>query len=117
MMGYPQGPAMKNIPSRSLVFLFVFFVFSLPASCFAGTTDAVDPSVVRADNVEFWEEVEWADMTPSEQDLWIVLGWSRSSWDEEGPEPESENKSWSGLSKEERAAAHKLGFDKRTWDQ
>jgi hypothetical protein len=83
----------------------------------ADTTEAIDPSIVRTDNLELWDEVEWAEMTRAEREFWSVLGWSQSSWDEEGQAPASESKDWDQLSKEEQETARKLGYEEATWDR
>lgn len=50
---------------------------------------------------KFWDAIDWNDMSAEEQKLWSVL---------------SDGASWSKLSKEERAAATALGFDKKSWN-
>jgi hypothetical protein len=50
---------------------------------------------------KFWDEIDWNDLSAEEQKLWSVL---------------SDGASWSKLSKEERAAATALGFDKKSWN-
>ncbi len=50
---------------------------------------------------KFWDAIEWDDLSAEEQKLWSVL---------------SDGASWNKLSKEERAAATALGFDKKSWN-
>lgn len=50
---------------------------------------------------KFWDAIDWDDMSAEEQRLWSVL---------------SDGTSWNKLSKEKRAAATALGFDKKSWD-
>ncbi len=91
------------------------------ALVFVGTTlamdvRALDPNLVRSDNIDFWEEVGWSDMTPAEQWLWQKLGWTEASWNEEEKPPASEDKYWKQLTDEERYAAERLGYTKASWD-
>ena len=87
-----------------------------------GTTSAkdvraLDPNLVRSDNIDFWEEVGWSDMTPAEQWLWQKLGWTEASWNEEEKPPASEDKYWKQLTDVERYAAERLGYTKKSWDE
>ncbi len=50
---------------------------------------------------KFWDAIDWNDMSAEEQELWSVL---------------SDGASWNKLSKEKRAAATALGFNKKSWD-
>lgn len=50
---------------------------------------------------KFWDAIDWNDMSAEEQELWSVL---------------SDGASWNKLSKEERAAATALGFNKKSWN-
>jgi len=50
---------------------------------------------------KFWDEIDWNDLSAEEQKLWSVL---------------SDGASWNKLSKEERAAATALGFNKKSWN-
>ena len=108
---------MRSYTPNILISLLFFIVVGWSVSCFADTVESVDSSVVRTDNLELWDEVEWAEMTPAERELWSVLGWTQSSWDEEGAAPASESKNWDQLSKEEQATARRLGYDEKTWDR
>ena len=82
----------------------------------SGCTKTIDPSTVRTDNLELWEEIGWTDMTPAEQALWQKLGWNEESWEGEAKKPPSEDKYWRQLSDEERSAAEQLGYGKESWD-
>ena len=42
----------------------------------ATTSSKIDPSTVRNDNIDFWEEIGWTEMTAAEQALWEQLGWN-----------------------------------------
>jgi hypothetical protein len=50
---------------------------------------------------KFWDEIDWNDLSAEEKELWSVL---------------SDGASWDKLSKEERAAATALGFNKKSWN-
>jgi hypothetical protein len=50
---------------------------------------------------KFWDDIDWNDLSTEEQKLWGVL---------------SDGASWNKLSKEERAAATALGFNKKSWN-
>ena len=81
------------------------------------TSGKLDPSTVRTDDLNFWEECSWTDLTPAEQELWKVLGWDEASWEGEAKQPASEDKYWNALSAEEKAAATALGYTQKTWDE
>ncbi|MEN8244038.1 MAG: hypothetical protein ABFS43_03965 [Thermodesulfobacteriota bacterium] len=101
--------------SRIAVVLVVLMSVALLFGC--ATSGKLDPSTVRTDDLNFWEECGWADMTQAEQELWKVLGWDEASWEGEAKQPASEDKYWGGLSPEEQAAATALGYTKETWDE
>jgi hypothetical protein len=105
--------------SRIAVFLVMLMGVSLLFVCATSAKDvrALDPNLVRNDNIDFWEEVGWADMTPVEQWLWQKLGWTEASWNEEEKPPASEDKYWKQLTDEERYAAERLGYTKESWDK
>lgn len=50
---------------------------------------------------KFWDDIEWDDLSAEEQKLWGVL---------------SDGASWDKLSKEKKAAATALGFNKKSWN-
>jgi hypothetical protein len=50
---------------------------------------------------KFWDDIDWDDLSSEEQKLWEVL---------------SDGASWDKLSKEKKAAATALGFDKKSWN-
>ncbi len=50
---------------------------------------------------KFWDDIDWEDLSAEEQNLWEVL---------------SDGASWDKLSKEKKAAATALGFDKKSWN-
>jgi hypothetical protein len=64
------------------------------------------------------QQLDWAQMTSADQQLWSALGWTQARWDSDKPSqaPASESKSWSELSDTERRAASQLGFNWRNWD-
>lgn len=103
-----------------IVLMSVTLLFG--CACFkSGTCDAgevtLDPNLVRSDNIAFWEEAGWADMTAAEQALWGDLGWNEASWEGDEKMPASEDKYWKQLTDKERAAAEKLGYTKASWDE
>lgn len=104
--------------SRIAVMMIVLMSVALLFGCATSGKDegALDPKMVRSDNIDFWEEVGWADMTAAEQALWMKLGWDEASWEEETKAPASEDKYWNQLSAEEKAAATALGYTKGSWD-
>ena len=61
-----------------------------------------------------WDNMDWTDLSPSQQSEWGTLGWDRQSWDANTP-PASASKSWEELSDAERNAAQALGFTEATW--
>jgi len=69
-----------------------------------------------ADLEAFWDEFDWTELTPEEQRLWGILGWDKSSWQGDSPEPASEAKDWDNLTKEEQEAAVQLGYDEAYWN-
>ena len=81
------------------------------------TSGKMDPNMVRTDDLNFWEEAGWADLTMAEQALWKVLGWDEASWEGEAKKPPSEDLYWNQLSEAERMAATKLGYTKASWDE
>ena len=101
--------------ARITVVLVVLLSAALLSGC--ATSGKLDPTTVRTDDLNFWEECAWTDMTPAEQDLWKVLGWDEASWEGEAKQPASAAPSWGGLSPEEQAAATALGYTKETWDE
>jgi hypothetical protein len=104
--------------SKIAVVMIVLMSVALLFHCATSGKDekGLDPKMVRSDNVAFWEEVSWADMTAAEQELWMKLGWNEESWEGEAKQPASEDKYWKQLSDEERAAATALGYTKESWD-
>ena len=100
--------------SRITVLMIVLMGVSLLFGC--ATSGKMDPNTVRSDNIDFWEEVAWADMTAAEQELWKKLGWDEASWEGDAKQPASEDKYWKQLSDEEQAAATALGYTKESWD-
>ncbi|MCG6909340.1 MAG: hypothetical protein LJE94_04360 [Deltaproteobacteria bacterium] len=97
---------------------FVMVVLMSVALLFGcASSGKLDPNMVRTDDLQFWEDCAWTDMTPAEQDLWKVLGWNEASWEGEAKQPASEDKYWNALTPEEQAAATALGYTKESWDE
>ncbi len=105
--------------SRTAVCLIMFMGVALVFVCATSAMGqgTLDPNLVRSDNVNFWEEVGWSDMTPAEKWLWQKLGWTEASWNEEEKPPASEDKYWKQLTDAERYAAERLGYTKKSWDE
>jgi hypothetical protein len=82
----------------------------------SGTADEADPRQPEGDIEAFWNDFDWNDLRPNEQELWGVLGWDEASWQEETDPPASEEMTWEELTDEERDAAEQLGYDQATWD-
>lgn len=64
-------------------------------------------------------EKGWTDMTPAQRDAARVLGYNRTTWDDDSgrePQPESDNKDWAELTENERAAAKVFGYTEASWD-
>ena len=101
--------------ARITVVLVVLLSAALLSGC--ATSGKLDPTTVRTDDLNFWEECAWTDMTPAEQDLWKVLGWDEATWEGEAKQPDSEDKYWKALSAEEQTAATALGYTQATWDE
>jgi hypothetical protein len=101
--------------SRIVVLMIALMSVALLFGC--ATSGKMDPSMVRTDDLNLWEEAGWAELTPAEQALWMVLGWDEASWEGEAKKPPSEDLYWNQLSEEERMAATKLGYTKATWDE
>jgi hypothetical protein len=97
----------------AVLMIVVMSVVLLFGNAIAG---GIPSDTVRSNDIAFWEEVGWADMTAAEQALWMKLGWKEASWEEEEKAPASEDKYWNQLSPEEQAAATALGYTKSTWD-
>lgn len=101
--------------SRTAVLMIVLMGVTLLFGC--ATTEKLDSNTVRSNDIAFWEEVGWAEMTEAEQALWMKLGWNEDSWEGEAKQPASEDKYWNQLSSEEQAAATALGYTKTSWDE
>jgi hypothetical protein len=72
---------------------------------------------VKGNPNEFWDEMSWTDLSPSEQKILATLGWDEDSWEEETDAPESDDKYWEALTDEEKDAAKKLGYTEAYWDE
>ena len=108
---------MRTKTSKFFLLFCLSTMLLVGAMLLSGCTKTIDPSTVRSDNLELWEEIGWADMTPAEQALWKKLGWDEDSWEGEAKKPPSEDKYWRQLTDEERSAAEQLGYTKESWDE
>lgn len=105
--------------SRIAVLLVMLLGIALLFGCATSGKEegALDPNLVRSDNLALWDELGWVEMTPAEQALWKALGWNEASWEGEAKKPPSEDKYWRQLTDAERMAAQKLGYTKESWDE
>lgn len=78
--------------------------------------ESADPREPQGDPEVFWNEMSWGELRPTEQELWGVLGWDETSWDEEVDIPASEEKTWDELTDAEQDAAAQLGYTQEIWD-
>ena len=117
---------MTRISKQSVlagICLALLLAFSLVTGCTssqeaaAPATAELSDDTVRSD-AALWnaDELDWADMSKAEQELWGALGWNEKKWSGDSKAPASEDKYWKQLSDEERAACEKLGYSKRLWD-
>ncbi|GEM_PF-1392382 len=87
---------------------------------FAANTDSLEIPEVRkieGNPGKVWDDISWADMNSTEQQLWEVLGWNAHDWENDtAKKPASENKNWKELTEEEQQAAEKLRYTEQTWD-
>ena len=60
----------------------------------------------------WWEEMEDIGL---DQHL-TTLGWDETTWDNDGPKPESEGLYWEGLSDEQQGAASQLCYFEELWN-
>jgi hypothetical protein len=58
---------------------------------------------------------DWAQLTSADQKSWSALGWTPARW-ASGKSPTSESKRWEELSRMEKSAASRLGFNAKNWD-
>jgi hypothetical protein len=62
-----------------------------------------------------YEENAWDELDVKERNDWAILGWNQWSWDSDVA-PSSEQTSWAKLRPDEQAAANRLGYTQRIWD-
>jgi len=59
----------------------------------------------------------WSDLEIIGNDQYLIaLGWDESSWDGEGPVPESDDLYWDELTLEEQTAASQICYFKDLWN-
>jgi hypothetical protein len=66
-------------------------------------------------NVCQWNRVGWNEMTLSERQAWMSLGWTLQRW-ESNNAPASSSKDWNELTPSEQYYAHQLGYGAHTWN-
>ena len=82
------------------------------------TTANAAPGIRVLASVCAWDDVEWNEMTETEQRAWAALGWNKKRWesDNEAVYPASTSKYWGELEPYEQAAAWSLGYTPYSWD-
>lgn len=60
----------------------------------------------------YWSELEEARV----DQYFSTLGWTQDSWDNDGEAPDSDDKAWNELTKEEKHAATKICYVESSWD-
>ena len=63
-----------------------------------------------------WDTMEWDDMDPYFQKCWILLGYSKETWEEVEDTAFSSQLEWGELSAECQEAAAALGYNPEMWD-
>ena len=76
------------------------------------TTDVRKP---KGDIDSFWDKFDWDELSPSEQALFVILGWNQETWDD-GDDVPSSDKDWEELTTKQQAALITLGYDEEYWD-
>ncbi len=92
--------------------------FPVEAAASAAKTPTAGTGIRIPTSDCFWNEFDWDDLRPSEQNAWAVLGWNRQRWNSANASaaPASDSKNWHELTKGERGALTDLGFTQEAWD-
>lgn len=62
--------------------------------------------------IDFYDGIDWADITEAQQGNATILGYEQDTWDNEP----NFCKSWGGLDEETRRLARLMGFGRNTWN-
>jgi hypothetical protein len=66
---------------------------------------------------DFWEDLDWDELSPTEQKLFSDLGYTKQSWEsDDDVEVPSDDKDWEELSSKELNALTALGYTKAYWE-
>lgn len=68
------------------------------------------PRYIRCKD-QSWDQLDSEDLI-----AWTELGWSRASWDGDARKPWTDKLKWKWLSKTEKEAAIRLGYDENKWN-
>jgi hypothetical protein len=110
-LGAPRSYALAAI---TLVWLVVP-AFLVCLDTFTGKVWAAD-GVRSPHKTCQWNGINWGDMTLTERQAWMALGWTPQRWDSNAA-PASSSKDWNELSASEQSSARQLGYVARTWDR
>jgi hypothetical protein len=91
---------------------------AVPAFCvclFTATAWAAE-GIRSLHNVCQWNAISWSNMTLTERQAWMVLGWTPQRW-ELNKAPASSSKDWKELTASEQSSARQLGYAPPTWSQ
>ena len=59
----------------------------------------------------------WAELEDLGFHVYLsVLGWTETTWDDDGPAPTTEDMYWSDLTNEHKAAASEICYTREIWD-
>ena len=69
-------------------------------------------------HVNHYSGYYWQDLVVRSLDQYLTaLGWDQSSWDNDGPTPESDDLYWEGLSAAQQHAAKQLCYSEDEWNE
>jgi hypothetical protein len=90
----------------------------LPRAALFATQAKASEGIRSVASVCEWNDIEWRDMTPAEQQAWMALGWTGNTWGSDDPAlaPAAISKEWLDLSASEKQAAEALGFRRENWN-
>ena len=68
-------------------------------------------------HINHYQGYWWADLEEAGFDQYLMaLGWDENSWDGDGPEPETEDLYWEGLTPDQQSAARQICYTPDLWD-
>ena len=68
----------------------------------------------KYDNV--WETYDWDDLSASQQNAAMILGYTQVIWDKDGGVTSTTELDWDDLSDDQQDAAMLLGWDRESWN-